>query len=84
MNTLFSHITKVTKRKGADTRTLSTLRDCFEKVELYMGHRLRAVNQQRAVSKVLNDMRMRANQGEGLDEAIVTIDFKLNTEPKLS
>ncbi|EGZ24708.1 hypothetical protein PHYSODRAFT_446320, partial [Phytophthora sojae] len=65
----------------ANSNALSVVRDCFEKLELYMGHRLRVVNQQRAVSKMLDTLKKQAMQDEGLNEAVVTIDFKLNAEP---
>ncbi|KAG3115207.1 hypothetical protein PI124_g5151 [Phytophthora idaei] len=46
-----------------------------------MAHRLRVVHQERAVLKLLDNARSQALQDEGLDEAVVTIDFKLNAEP---
>ncbi|ETO69048.1 hypothetical protein F444_14268 [Phytophthora nicotianae P1976] len=81
MNTLFTYIDKTVKSNGGDTATMSVVHNCFEKIELYMAHRLRVVHQERAVLKLLDSAQMQAMQGEGLDEAVVTIDFKLNTEP---
>ncbi|KAE9093249.1 hypothetical protein PF010_g17552 [Phytophthora fragariae] len=51
------------------------------RLELYMGHRLRVMNQQRAVSKMLDSLKKQAVQCETLDEAVVTIDFNVNATP---
>ncbi|KAE9012032.1 hypothetical protein PR003_g15180 [Phytophthora rubi] len=81
MQALLTHIETLLKRKRANANAMSVVHDCFEKLELYMGHRLRVMNQQRAVSKMLDSLKKQAVQCETLDEAVVTIDFNVNATP---
>lgn len=81
MHATLGHFVEKIKAAGADPRTLSVVEDGIQKIELFDGHRLRVTNQQRALDAILNRMSERAAHLEGLDEALVVIDFKLKAEP---
>lgn len=81
MHKLLNHIIEAVKHEGADGRTICVVHDCFEKFELFMGHRLRVINQQRALAEIVDQMSTRGKRGEGLNEALVIIDFKMKAEP---
>lgn len=81
MHKLQNHIIEAVKHEGADGRTICVVHDCFENFELFIGHRLRVINQQRALSEIVDQMSTRGKRGEGLNEALVIIDFKMKAEP---
>lgn len=54
---------------------------CSEKAQLYFGHRLRVINQQLAIKRLLDEMRVSCIENRAADEALVTLDFKMKLEP---
>lgn len=66
---------------GATQSTFGVVDDCRDKAQLFFGHRLRVVNQQHAIAKLVQQMRERCVQQGWSDEALVVIDFKMKLEP---
>ncbi|EGZ08076.1 hypothetical protein PHYSODRAFT_447096, partial [Phytophthora sojae] len=66
---------------NASEEALAVVADCYHKFDLFMGHRLRVVNQQRALHDILQNMRQRSIDGLGSDEILLVIDFKMKVEP---
>jgi hypothetical protein len=54
--------------------------DCQEKAVLFMAHRMRVVNQQVSIQKVLNIMKMNC-VNYGTKQCVVTIDYKMKLDP---
>lgn len=61
--------------------TLRVVDDCALKVKLFLGHRVRVINQQLAIRKQIEEMKQRCLENCGSDEAVLTIDFKMKLEP---
>ncbi|KAF4031118.1 hypothetical protein GN244_ATG16990 [Phytophthora infestans] len=81
MHALLNHIAeKVKCNKDAHARAMSVFHNRFEFIELFLNHRLRVVQQHRALSKLLDNTSARAAQGGTLNEAVVTIDFKMKID----
>lgn len=58
---------------------ITALQGAHEKAILFMGHRLRMVNQQVAIEKTLDSMRQ--NFLHGITECVITIDYKMKLDP---
>lgn len=52
-----------------------------EKARLFLGHRLRVVNQQKAIAQLIEDMQKRCLESKWSDECVITLDFKMKLEP---
>ena len=63
-----------------DEDILEIVGDCRRKFYLFMGHRVRSVNQKRAIDKIKRETKERCQEGKGGDEALVVIDFKMKFE----
>ncbi|RAW21366.1 hypothetical protein PC110_g22191 [Phytophthora cactorum] len=74
---LIRHIKQQLEEAGADACCLEAVSDCHEKLELFLGHRLRVLNQQRALRELFDKMRDYC-VGNVATEALVVIDFKQN------
>ncbi|EGZ21179.1 hypothetical protein PHYSODRAFT_457107, partial [Phytophthora sojae] len=59
---------------------LDVLNDAFEKMELFLGHRVRVVNQQRALQETVDEIRERCIEQNYSDEVLVIIDCKMKME----
>jgi len=70
--------------EGADTdsSTLQVVKDAHEKIKLFMGHRLRVLNQQKHLQKVADEMKQMCADKGCSDEAIVVIDYKMKFDPQ--
>ncbi|KAI9914131.1 hypothetical protein PsorP6_005967 [Peronosclerospora sorghi] len=66
---------------GAPDSAIYVTDDCFLKAKLFIDHKIRLVNQQIAISKILDDMRSRCTESKGSDEALVVMDLKMKLEP---
>lgn len=83
--TSYYHITRSIfaslKTAGADETTLVVVEDCFHKFDLFMGHRLRVVNQQRNIHALFEAMKTSCFNLNGKYEVLLVIDFKMKVEP---
>src|SRR5687767_5472932 len=67
--------------KNAAQVTLLVLNDCCHKAKLFLGHRLRVVNQQISINAMQRAIEEECSNNEGTDIAINIIDFKMKQEP---
>lgn len=65
----------------ASASTTQVVSDCYDKAELFLGHRLRVVNQQRAISAIITELAQRCVDNGSSSEALVVLDFKMKLEP---
>ncbi|OWZ14018.1 hypothetical protein PHMEG_00012571 [Phytophthora megakarya] len=65
----------------ASEEALSVVVDCYEKFDLFMGHRLRVVNQQRALHELWQNMKKRCINDTGSNQILLVIDFKMEVGP---
>jgi hypothetical protein len=75
-----AHVKQRLVESAADENTLGVVADCHVKLELFLGHRLRVLNQQRALHDLFSDMQSRCVENKAT-EALVVIDFKMKAEP---
>src|SRR5688572_17371547 len=66
---------------NASQSTLAVLSDCRHKSKLVLGHQLRVVNQQMAISQMQANMYSKCLENKGLNCAINQMDFKMKQEP---
>lgn len=78
---IFAKVRRLLELKGGPPETLKITDDCSEKARLFFGHRLRVINQQIAVQKLVDAMEERCVSTGISGEAIVTLDFKMKLEP---
>jgi hypothetical protein len=62
------------KKSPMNKSAIDALLCCQEKIALFMGHRVRVINQQSAIAKHYKDMRSRYKIGEAAVECIITLD----------
>ena len=60
---------------------LTALDGCLQKTQLFMGHRLRVLNQQHAIKKMQDEMMMNCLQNETVNECVILLDYKMKFEP---
>lgn len=66
--------------KSADT-SMEVVCGCKAKAQLYLGHRLRVVIQQKQIAAVVQAMRERCTNKGVSDEALLVIDHNMELEP---
>lgn len=72
-----THNTTATPNHSAVT----ALGDCVMKTQLFMGHRLRVLNQQKAIQEMHTNMSNDCLQNGESHECVVLIDYKMKFEP---
>jgi hypothetical protein len=75
-----AHVKQRLVESAADENTLGVVADCHVKLELFLGHCLRVLNQQRELHDLFSDMQSRCVENKAT-EALVVIDFKMKAEP---
>ena len=73
----FYIIDEISKLCEGKKDLLDVLEHCKEKVFLFMGHRVRTVNQQRAIESIISNMRQNCEDQGFSDECHIVIDFKM-------
>jgi len=80
----FARFKTLLSSRGADDVHPSTLKlvdDCSEKARIFLGHRLRTINQQLAIQRLVEEMEEKCLHTKSATEAIVTLDYKMKLEP---
>lgn len=67
--------------KTFNESALKAVKGCTEKVTLFMGHRIRAINQQIEIQKIMDSMKHRCLCGKKSHECLITIDYKMKLKP---
>lgn len=57
------------------------LQNCLLKTKLFKGHRVRVVNQQRAIKALYEEMKIHCIEMGFSDIALIIIDFKMKLDP---
>jgi hypothetical protein len=78
---LFNSLIEQIKASDTDSSTLQVVKDAHEKIQLFTGHRLRVLNQQKQLQKVADEMKERRAENGISDEAIVVLDYKMKFDP---
>jgi hypothetical protein len=60
---------------------IRALEGCNTKMLLFLGHRLRVMNQQVAIKNMFLGMEHRCEQNKTSDECVIVIDYKMKFEP---
>lgn len=81
MRALMDKISYLLTMAEVDATTLGVLKDSYKKMELFLGHRIRVRNQQRALREAAANMKARCTDEKRSNEAIVILDFKMKLEP---
>jgi hypothetical protein len=82
LSTDFFHrlIRKIDSAEQQEESARMTVRDCQENAVIFMGHRMRVINQQVSIQKLLNVMKMNC-VSYGTKECVITIDYKMKLDP---
>ena len=75
---VLERVKSLTKTEESGVREV--LEDCQRKLQLYMGHRVRVINQQRAIKRVIDNMREHCERNKEPEDAIVVLDYKMKFE----
>lgn len=60
---------------------LRYIKDSLESIHLFQGHRMRVVNQQREINKVIQGMQAKVAESKEIgDECLLTVDWAMNYE----
>jgi hypothetical protein len=88
LHKLFVHLKQLIAQVDAHPSALQVVSDIEHKIQLFMGHRLRVVNQQLAFENLISSMEEDAtinavdiDRYDKLDAALIVIDFKMKAEP---
>lgn len=77
----YGHFKSLVVLSALPTSTVQVIDNCSKKSMLFLGHRLRVINQQAAIQRLLASMSTRCIELSGSDEALITLDFKIKLEP---
>lgn len=78
---LFQRVLRAITAASIDSSAAAVVRDIVQKVELFMGHRLRVVNQQREIAKMIQEAQDECVAEGSTTVAVILIDFKMKAEP---
>lgn len=84
LHTLFNYISGRLEEAVVVQATLGVLRDCFNKIEVFMGHQLRVAQQHVAIDHVADQIKARCVSNGFSTEALVVVDFKSKVAPLFS
>lgn len=76
----FQNLSSIFSETAADRSVSIALQNCLLKAKLFMGHRVRVVNQQRAI-KALYEMKIHCIEKGFSEIALIIIDFKMKLDP---
>lgn len=73
----FHVIDEIARLAGANEELVEALGRCRAKMHLFMGHRARTVNQQRAIESISKRLKQQREDQRFSNEALAVIDFKM-------
>lgn len=77
----YARLKNVLVEIGAVASAIEVVQECSLKAKLFLGHKLRVINQQMKLQQMKDDMQASCIAHEGSAEAIVLLDFKMKFEP---
>jgi len=77
----FQNLSSIFSETAADRSVSIALQNCLLKAKLFMGHRVRVVNQQRAIKALYEEMKIHCIEKGFSEIALIIIDFKMKLDP---
>ncbi|CEG38555.1 uncharacterized protein PHALS_15322 [Plasmopara halstedii] len=80
MKTLWTFASPFTVDVSAPASAIYVIDDCCLIAKLFIALEIRVVDQQIAISKILDNVRSKCTKSKDSDEALVVMDFKMKLE----